>query len=132
MGRYYQGDIEGKFWFGVQESTDAEHFGAQENTNYIQYTILNEDKDTEVQAGIERCITELGTWKEGLDAFFESRNSYSNEYIVDFWKEEYKETVSLEDVRNKLEIYARLALGRQIEKFFKEFPDDNCYFEAEL
>jgi len=23
MGRYYSGDIEGKFWFAVQSSTDA-------------------------------------------------------------------------------------------------------------
>lgn len=27
MGRYYNGDIEGKFWFGVQSSTDADFFG---------------------------------------------------------------------------------------------------------
>ena len=30
MGRYYSGDIEGKFWFGVQSSTDGEFFGAEE------------------------------------------------------------------------------------------------------
>ena len=28
MGRYYSGDIEGKFWFGIQPSNDAEQFGA--------------------------------------------------------------------------------------------------------
>lgn len=28
MGRYYWGDINGKFWFGIQSSTDAENFGA--------------------------------------------------------------------------------------------------------
>ena len=27
MGRYYSGDIEGKFWFAVQDSDDAEFFG---------------------------------------------------------------------------------------------------------
>ena len=26
MGRYYQGDIEGKFWFAVQSSADPEFF----------------------------------------------------------------------------------------------------------
>lgn len=30
MGRYYSGDIEGKFWFGVQSSHDGEFFGAIE------------------------------------------------------------------------------------------------------
>ena len=30
MGRYYHGDIEGKFWFGVQPSDDPKFFGAVE------------------------------------------------------------------------------------------------------
>ena len=29
MGRYYDGDIEGKFWFGIQSSADGEFFGAR-------------------------------------------------------------------------------------------------------
>ena len=28
MGRYYSGQISGKFWFGIQESTDASFFGS--------------------------------------------------------------------------------------------------------
>ena len=27
MGRYYTGDIEGKFWFGIQSSNSADRFG---------------------------------------------------------------------------------------------------------
>ena len=33
MGRYYEGDIDGKFWFGVQSSSDADYFGV-DNINY--------------------------------------------------------------------------------------------------
>lgn len=29
MGRYYHGDITGKFWFGVQNSDDAKYFGVE-------------------------------------------------------------------------------------------------------
>lgn len=29
MGRYYGGDIAGKFWFAVQSSFDARHFGVE-------------------------------------------------------------------------------------------------------
>ncbi len=29
MGRYYGGDIAGKFWFGIQSSDDAKHFGVE-------------------------------------------------------------------------------------------------------
>jgi len=35
MGRYYSGDINGKFWFGIQSSTDAENFGAINEPYYI-------------------------------------------------------------------------------------------------
>ena len=34
MGRFYYGDIKGKFWFGVQESEDASHFGVEAEENY--------------------------------------------------------------------------------------------------
>ena len=29
MGRYFEGDIEGKFWFGVQSSSAADRFGCE-------------------------------------------------------------------------------------------------------
>jgi hypothetical protein len=34
MGRYYSGDIEGKFWFGTQDSTDASNFGVDPLVQY--------------------------------------------------------------------------------------------------
>ena len=38
MGRYYDGDIEGKFWFAIQSSDDGEHFGSEEcDSNVIEY-----------------------------------------------------------------------------------------------
>ena len=44
MGRYYSGDIEGKFWFGVQSSTAARRFGGSESEpNYINYYFSEDD-----------------------------------------------------------------------------------------
>jgi hypothetical protein len=38
MGRYYYGDISGKFWFGVQASNDADHFdGVHEKVEMYYY-----------------------------------------------------------------------------------------------
>jgi len=37
MGRYYGGDIVGKFWFGVQSSSDAVHFGVAPQGPELQY-----------------------------------------------------------------------------------------------
>lgn len=34
MGRYYTGQISGKFWFGIQDSTDADFFGRPYKDNF--------------------------------------------------------------------------------------------------
>ena len=47
MGRYYWGDIEGKFWFAVQSSDDASNFGVDgkyyEKTGTIDYEFHKDD-----------------------------------------------------------------------------------------
>jgi len=44
MGRYYSGDIEGKFVFGVQASDAGVRFGAvEEEWAYTQYIVDRED-----------------------------------------------------------------------------------------
>ena len=40
MGRFYSGQISGKFWFGVQSSTDASYFGV-EPTDIVNYHVCN-------------------------------------------------------------------------------------------
>lgn len=39
MGRYYNGDIEGKFWFGVQSSNDAD-FLVQKDKSQTHFWII--------------------------------------------------------------------------------------------
>ena len=132
MGRYYSGDIEGKFWFAVQSSDDAENFGAMETeSSYIQYYIPSEEKDGEVKEGIKECLDELGEWKEKLDRFFDRTNGYNDEIAVGFWKDEYEEVLNSDMFNSMTTIYARLELGRKIEAFFKDNPENDCYFEAE-
>ena len=41
MGRYYNGDVEGKWWFGVQSSDTPQKFGGYET--HIDYTISYDD-----------------------------------------------------------------------------------------
>ena len=36
MGRYYSGDIEGKFWFAVQSSNAADRFGGIVKPYYFE------------------------------------------------------------------------------------------------
>ena len=42
MGRYYHGDIEGKFWFAVQSSQDADFFGSEASTDWNRHLLEKE------------------------------------------------------------------------------------------
>ena len=121
MGRYYKGDIEGKFWFAVQDSTDGEFFGMQEDKNYIRY--YSEDLDS-AKKGVKQCKKELGKYKKKLDNFFEKKNSYNNEMLI-------KELdVNEVKVKELLTWYARLYLGEEILRCIKK--NGCCGYEAEL
>ena len=126
MGRYYNGDIEGKFWFGVQSSDDGDFFGSkgQEPNTFLNYHFTKDEHLKDIKKGIKECEKELGTWKEKLDKFFTDNNGYNDKMIEDqlgLKKEKSKEL---------LEWYARLELGNQILECVMKQGD--CSFEAEL
>jgi hypothetical protein len=119
MGRYYQGDIEGKFWFGLQPSDAASRFGGQEfEPQYIEY-YFSEDDLTEVNEEIDRIIAILGDKKKIIEDFFESKMSYQDKDLTDLG--------ITEDI---LREYADLKLGIQIRDCVVE--KGHCNFDAEL
>lgn len=127
MGRYYSGDIEGKFWFGVQSSEDPEFFGAVgSQPNYIDYYI---DDSKRVEEGIKDCLYALGEDKQILDDFFNANNGYNEEMIIDHYKELGK-TITTKKINELLVWYARLGLGEQIYQCVKE--NGQCNLQAEL
>ena len=69
MGRYYEGDINGKFMFAVQSSDDADFFGVEGHYAYLHY-YFDKDNMTSIDEGIKSCIDTLGSWNEKLDKFF--------------------------------------------------------------
>jgi len=124
MGRYYQGDIEGKFWFGVQSSDDADFFGVvSAEPSELEYYYSKEDLP-KVKAGIERCLTELGEYKAKLDRFFDNTNGYNDEMLVKDLE------ISKRKVRKLLGWYSRLELGQKIETCLEKYGV--CSFTAEL
>lgn len=124
MGRYYTGDIEGKFWFGVQSSDDGEFFGASPTS--IDYFVDDLEK---VRDGIDECLETLGQNKELLDEFFKLHNGYNYEMLTEFYKERGIDTTR-EDLKEFLVWYARLELGKQIYDCVHE--QERCSFTAEL
>jgi len=71
MGRYYRGDIEGKFWFGVQDSRDAEHFGGKETPIIEIFEDEDGNKSTDHQTHpfIYPCGQEYGYACDCKDIF---------------------------------------------------------------
>jgi|TARA_R110000868_G_scaffold222886_1_gene474710 hypothetical protein len=132
MGRYYQGDIEGKFWFGIQSSDDANYFGGSEielqddETGYVyelEYFFAKEDLET-INEGIQTCITDLGEFKEKLDEFFKDSTGYNPDELAKHLG------VDVIEYRELMVSYARLHLGEKIKKCVGEKGE--CRFTAEL
>ena len=125
MGRYYQGDIEGKFWFGIQSSTDANFFGGEPyEPNYVNYHFSKKYDFDKVVEGINKCEDALGKNLKTLDKFFSENNGYNEDMIVE------QTDIKEEDIPNLLKWYARLDLGMKIRDCLIE--QDECSFEAEL
>jgi hypothetical protein len=125
MGRYYDGDIEGKFWFAVQSSNDASFFGgSQSEPNYIEYYFSREDDMDSIAEGIAKCEAKLGEDEKKIEEFFKDKQGYNDDMFL-------KELGWNGDkVKERLEWYARLTLGRKIHEQVKK--TGYCEFRAEL
>jgi hypothetical protein len=113
MGRYYSGDIEGKFWFGVQSSDAADRFGVEGSTpNYLEY-YFDEENLEEIEDELD--LIESKPWFKALHAYHEDTTG----------------TVIKPNITNEAESdYADYTLGIQIYDSIKK--TGQCSFSAEL
>ena len=116
MGRYYNGDIEGKFWVAVQSSNAADQFGVDGTApDQLDYNFYEEDIPA-VKYGIKKIKDRLDYDK--VHGFFDKVDSYSQDDLD-------KSNVTRKEVRD----YADLALGEKILKCLEDHGD--CHFTAE-
>lgn len=111
MGRFYTGDIEGKFCFAVQSSYAADRFGCEGVASHIHY---NFD-----ESHIDIIESELKKIEDNID--------------LNDVKEYYEGTdgESLSGIHsNDHSDYADYILGRKILNQLK--MNGACYFESEL
>lgn len=119
MGRYYSGDIQGKFWFALQSSDAASRFGGEElEPNYIEYYFSEEHLDG-VNEEIKNIQESLGDKVKMLDDYFSEIPSY-NEKTLD----------ELGVTNKELEDYADLGMGIKIRDCIE--GSGSCSFQAEL
>jgi hypothetical protein len=125
MGRYYNGDIEGKFWFAVQSSLAADRFGVSGcEPNFVDYYFEKDDNLEDLQKELKKIEKTIGLENiKKIDDFFEKVNGYNDKIMednglsVDLWNKHKSE-------------YADYVLGKKIEKCLIENGD--CSFTAEL
>jgi hypothetical protein len=132
MGRYYSGDIDGKFWFGVQSSDDASFFGGNEyEPNYINYSFSTDDME-DIDNGLKKCVEALGDYLPKLEKFFTDNNMYNGTDIAKALGLPLPQGKEWEtpETKNLLVWYARYELGKKIKKCVEE--NGECNFEAEL
>ena len=139
MGRYYRGDIEGKFWFGVQSSVAPKDFSpdteeyAEEDFGVLTYWGFSKKTLPDVERHLGTLTKRLGAYKEKLDEFFKDRDMYNDEELV--------KAVAPENFRTKgssyvdqfrttiLRDYADHFLGTQIADCIRK--NGECHFEGE-
>ena len=119
MGRYYTGDIEGKFWFGLQPSDAPSRFGGTEQEPaYITYDFQEEDLE-EIEEEIKNIQENLGDKIGIIEKFFEDNTGYNDAMLEEIG-------IGKDDLRE----YADLQLGIQIRDCIRE--QGYCTFDCEI
>lgn len=121
MGRYYNGDINGKFWFATQLSDDAEQFGAVAGeTSYIPYYA---DDLGVVKKRLFELFDEIQ-----IEPVFYDMNDVEGEEKFYIAYNEYVKEHGRNDSHDST--WASLSLGLKLFHCIKEQGD--CSFEAEI
>ena len=124
MGRYYLGDIEGKFWPTVQNSDAADRFGVIGHQPEELYYHFDIDSLPEIYQELSNIATSLGSNLILLHKFFEENDSYSDEKVAEYLK------VEPNAIQNILKDYADYELGLKIAEAVR--TTGQCEFTAEL
>ena len=121
MGRYYTGDINGKFMAAVQPSNSGERFFAREcEPEFIDYEVSRDNYSKIIE---ELKKIESSGFVERVKDMFDKTDYEWDEAI----QKEYR--VTDEDIRE----YADYKLGVDIKVWFDENPDENYLnFTSEL
>ena len=118
MGRYYNGDIEGKFWFAVQPTDAPTRFGGQvHEPQYVSFAFTEDDLPT-CQAELDK-IENSPNFAKTKEFFDKLEGGYNNDMLEEAG-------ITREDVKD----YADWELGKKIEDCLQQ--NGECHFDGEL
>ena len=129
MGRFYNGDIEGKFWFGVQDSDDVENLVTVNAYVYYSWKICNCVAEIDAYNYCNQCYDSISEHIEAAvkDEEYEDEHLYYEEitqgYSLD--KETHYDELkkNMEDLRKKIpeEIIQEFDKIEQTDKILDAF-----------
>lgn len=128
MGRYYSGDIDGKFAFGIQDSDAANRFGViGQIPNFLEYYFTTDDLE-ELQKELKNIEDAFGGHKPALKIYFDL---YKTEVDAPLTFQSYLKEGGLPELtESQLSEYYDYLLGRKILECIQE--TGSCSFDAEL
>jgi len=128
MGRYYNGDIEGKFAFGSQSSDAADRFGVTgQSPNYLEY-YFDESNLEDLKEELKNIEDAFGGHKPALKIYFDLYKTQDDAPLS--FASYIKEGGLPELTENQLSEYYDYLLGRKILECIQE--TGACSFDAEL
>ena len=128
MGRYYSGDINGKFVFGSQSSVAADRFGVVGVApGYVDY-YFDEDNLEDLELELKNIETEMGEHGHYLKVYYDLHGSSDDVKITfeDYLKKGDKKPLSKDQISD----FFDYRIGKKIQGCIKE--QGNCSFTAEL
>lgn len=142
MGRYYTGDIEGKFWFAIQDSNDAINFGGTHDYVDGDGEVCDEEEACDIYSHFDlthlgdiedelaSCSRQLGELESIIQSLVASESgfSHSDKFIETHFG--HLGYTTLSSFRPKLVAFARLSLGQKILACVK--TQGECNFASEL
>jgi hypothetical protein len=128
MGRYYTGDIEGKFAFAIQNSDAADRFGVTGQTpNFLEYYFTTDNLE-DIKEELKNIEDAFGEHKTSLKTYFDLYKT-QDDAPLSFYS--YIQEGGLPELTdNQLSEYYDYVLGRKILDCIQE--TGSCSFDAEL
>lgn len=122
MGRYYTGDINGKFGFGCQSSDDITFFGGDASEpNHLSCSL----EASEIPEAIKITEKLIRKFKRDFPKCKLTINTdaddFTNNMVDNDWYQNSKNGL----------LSSRIYMGLQIAQFYREHPEMDIYFDAE-
>ena len=129
MGRYYEGDINGKFVFGSQSSEAADRFGVEgQAPGYLDY-YFDKDNLEDLEMELNNIENQMGEQGKYLKIYYDLYGSDEDTAKITF--EEYLKKGDKKPLnKEQLLEFFDYRIGKKIQDCVKEQGD--CSFTAEL